>query len=230
LDLHTNGGMIHSTKKCEVPLFGQAWFNLKSITKIISMSEMVDKYHVTYDSQKEDTFVVHLPTKDIKFKHSINGLYFYKPTEIQQNDNVKMQLLSSLEDNKRFYSSQQFEHAKKACNLYHALGHPSIPDMREIIRMNMITNNPITTKDVDLAERIFGTDRGTIKGKTTRRKPIPVVEDMIDIPSELVQVQEDVILTLDGMTVNSLKILTTISKHLYYRTAHYMPSTTAESY
>ena len=53
---------------------------------------------------------------------------------------------------------------------------------------------------------------------------------MIDIPSELVQVQEDEILTLDGMTVNSPKFLTTIAKHLYYRTAHYMPSTTAESY
>jgi len=37
LDLHTNGGMICSTKKCEVPLFGQAWFNPKSITNIISM-------------------------------------------------------------------------------------------------------------------------------------------------------------------------------------------------
>jgi len=52
LDLHTNGGMIRSTKKCEVPLFGQAWFNPKSITNIISMSEMVDKHHVTYDSHK----------------------------------------------------------------------------------------------------------------------------------------------------------------------------------
>jgi len=30
LDLHTNGGMIRSTKKCEVPLFGQVWFNPKS--------------------------------------------------------------------------------------------------------------------------------------------------------------------------------------------------------
>ena len=53
---------------------------------------------------------------------------------------------------------------------------------------------------------------------------------MIEIPSELVQAQEDVIMTLDGMTVNSLKSLTTISKHLFYWTAHYMPSTTAESY
>ena len=34
---------------------------------------------------------------------------------------------------------------------------------------------------------------------------------MIEIPSELVQVVEDVILTLDGMTVNSLAFLTAIS-------------------
>jgi len=46
---------------------------------------------------------------------------------------------------------------------------------------------------------------------------------MIEIPSELVQVVEDVILTLDGMTVNSLAFLTAISKHLFYLTAYYMP-------
>ena len=81
-----------------------------------------------------------------------------------------------------------------------------------------------------MAESIFGPDIGTVKGKTTRRKPIPVVDDMIEIPSELVPVQEDVTLTLDGITVNSLTFLTTISKHLFYCTTHYMPSTMAESY
>jgi len=105
---------------------------------------MVDKHHVTYDSHKEDAFVVHLPTNNIKFKCSINGLYYYKPTEIQQYNNVKLQLLSSLEDNKKFYSAEQFEHAKKARNLYDALGHPTFPNMKAIIRMNMITNNLIT--------------------------------------------------------------------------------------
>jgi len=152
LDLHSNGGMIRSTKKCEVPLFGQAWFKPKSITNMISMSEIVDKYHVTFDSQKVDAFVVHLPAKDIEFIWSINGLYYYKPTEIQ-NANVKLQLLFSPEDNKKFYSTQQFDRAKKACNLYHAVGHPSIPDMTAIIRMNMKTNNLIITKDIDIAER-----------------------------------------------------------------------------
>ena len=62
----------------------------------------------------------------------------------------------------------------------------------------------------------------TIKGKTTSRKPIPVVDDMIVIPSEIVGV--------NGMSVNSLKFLTTILKHLFYWTTHYMSSTTAESY
>ena len=90
----------------------------------------------------------------MKFKCSINGLYYYKPAEIQ-NDNLKMQLLSLLENNKKFYSAQQFEHAKKARNIKHALGHPSIPDMKAIIRMIMITNNPITTKDIDLTEKDF---------------------------------------------------------------------------
>jgi len=120
-------------------------------------------------------------------------LYYYKPAETE-NDNVKLQLLSSLEDNQNFYIAQQFEYAKKAHNLYHALSHPSIPNMKAIIRMNMITINPIKTKDIDLVERIFGPDIHTIKGKTSRSKPIPVVDNIINISSESVQVQEDVIL------------------------------------
>ena len=35
---------------------------------------------------------------------------------------------------------------------------------------------------------------------------------------------------LDGLSVNSLKFLTTITRHLYYRLAHYVNTRTAESY
>jgi NAD-dependent DNA ligase len=112
-------------------------------------------------------------------------LYYYKPAEIQ-NDSVKLQY-SSLECNKKVYSAELFERAKKARNLFHALGHPSIPYMRAITWMNMIINNLITTKDIDLAEMIFGLDIRTIKGKTTRGKPIPVVDDIIDLSYELLQ-------------------------------------------
>jgi hypothetical protein len=38
--------------------------------------------------------------------------------------------------------------------------------------MNLVANNPITTKDIVLEERIFGPDINAIKGRTTRTSPI----------------------------------------------------------
>jgi hypothetical protein len=63
---------------------------------------------------------------------------------------------------------------------------------------------------VDLAEHIFGPDVGTVKGKMTRRKPLPIIDEHIEIPEELISVQEDITLAIDGITINSLKFLSTI--------------------
>lgn len=78
-----------------------------------------------------------------------------------------------------------------------------------------------------MAEKIFGKDIATIKGKTTRRKPLPVSPSYVDIPKELVIKQKHTTLAIDDMTVNSLVFLTTISLNLYYRTAHYLPHANA---
>jgi hypothetical protein len=96
--------------------------------------------------------------------------------------------------------------------------------------MNLIRDNPVTTKDVDLAAHIFGPDVGTVKGKTTRRKPLPIIDEHIKIPEELISVQEDITLAIDGNTINSLKFLSIISRNIYYRTVHYMPTTEAKNY
>ena len=103
--------------------------------------------------------------------------------------------------------------------MYHAIGTPSITDFKAIIRMNAIGNNPVTTKDIELAERIFGPDIGQLKGKSTRRTPIPVVKDEIEIPCELIRSQQDVTLCIDAMCVNGLWFLTTISHNIYFCTA-----------
>ena len=138
--------------------------------------------------------------------------------------------MNTVEENKTFYTERQVAQAKKAREFYHSMGCPSIPDLMAILRMNLVKNNPVTVEDVKLAEKIFGPDISTLKGKTTRRKPLPVVEDHIAIPRELVQAQQHVTLDVDGLTVNSLKFFTTISKNLYYRTAHYAPRNTMEVY
>jgi hypothetical protein len=98
------------------------------------------------------------------------------------------------------------------------------------IRMNLIWNNVVTTEDVNLAVKVFGADIGSVKDKTTRSCPKPVMSNIIEIPDELLEVQKDVTLSMDGMTVNSLKFLTTISHEIFYRTSQYVSSPVASEY
>jgi hypothetical protein len=143
---------------------------------------------------------------------------------------VEHQLLNSVEENKSFYTERQFEQAKMARDLYHAMGTPSISDFKAMLWMNVIGNNPVTTEDIKIADKIFGPDIGALKGKTTRRKPAPVVNDQIEIPSELIAAQREVTLCIDGMEVSGLVFSTTDSKNLYYRTAQLVPRKTPEAY
>ena len=51
-----------------------------------------------------------------------------------------------------------------------------------------------------------------------------------EIPDELIRSQQDVTLCIDALKVNGLWFLTTISRNIYYRTAHYLAHQTADIY
>ena len=99
---------------------------------------------------------------------------------------------------------------------------PTLSDFVAVLQMNLIKNNPILLSDIKLAKNIYRPNVGSIKGKTTQRKPLPVMEDLIDILIEFKQQQHKIILAVDGMVVNGLKFLTTISLKLFYHTAQYI--------
>jgi hypothetical protein len=193
---------------------------------------MLKRYRITCDSKIEDAFLVHMPEREVKFKPLANGLYSLNPKKETQHQTseAKFQLVNTLKENKNFYTLRQFERAKVARDLFHSLGCPSLMNLKGAIQMNLIRDNPVTTNDVDLAEQIFGPDIGTVKGKTTRRKPLPINNQHIHIPDELISVHADITLAIDGLTINSLKFLSTILRNIYYRTVHYMPITEAKNY
>jgi hypothetical protein len=117
----------------------------------------------------------------------------------------------------KFYSERQITRATKARNLYHALGAPSLRDFKIAIQGNFIRNCPVKIADINLAEKIFGSDIGTFKGKSTRRTPLPIAPDYVDIPQELILAQREVTLYIDGMFVNNIPFLSSISEALKYR-------------
>ena len=79
-----------------------------------------------------------------------------------------------------------------AKQLLHKLGYPLVVDLKAIIKMNMIWDNPVTKPDVKLMECLFGPDIPTMKGKTTRRHPHQLVSNVVSIPHELHDAQCDV--------------------------------------
>ena len=91
--------------------------------------------------------------------------------------------------------------------------------MKAIIWMNAIKNNPVTTEGINIAEKIFGPDVATLM---TCHAAVPVIEDCIKITRELITAQYSVTLCLNGMKVNDISFLTTISKNLMYQTARYI--------
>jgi hypothetical protein len=107
---------------------------------------------------------------------------------------------------------------------------PSVQDLKAVIRMNCIKNNLVTIADVNLAEKIFGPDIGSLKGKSTRKKLVHVAPDYVEIPRLLMDAQYSVTLCIAGMFVNGLPFLKTISRNIMYRTASSLPNKKPKSY
>ena len=55
-----------------------------------------------------------------------------------------------------------------AKQLLHALGYSLGVNLKPIMEINVMWDNPITKYDVKLMEHLFGPDIPTVKGKTTR--------------------------------------------------------------
>jgi hypothetical protein len=197
------------------------------MTSIQSMSQFKKTMRITYNVTKQ-TFWVHVtPTKSIPFIKTTWGVYAFNPYTA---NSTEYQFMTTVQENKAFFTERQFQQAKKARVLYNALGSPSVKDFKAILQLNFIKNNPVRLEDIKIAESIFGPNIGSLRGKTTRRKLSPVVSDYIKIPPELIQAQQDVVLCMDTMYINGMSFLTTILQHIMYRTTEWVPNKTAKAY
>ena len=100
MHLMTNGGILVTTHKANLPQWGEVWFNELAITNIISYAKMADCYRITYDSGKEDAFIVHLSNdKAVWFTRLGNNLYVFK-----LSIKTQVQLLNTVEENKTSFT------------------------------------------------------------------------------------------------------------------------------
>jgi hypothetical protein len=55
----------------------------------------------------------------------------------------------------------------------------------------------VTSEDVNIAEKIFGGDIGALKGKSTRNRPKPVKDNLVEKPPELLEKHQDLTYCMD---------------------------------
>ena len=205
---------------------------------------MTTKFKVTMDSSKEKSFCVHLPDKIVVFKQMKNDLYVMDTLDpksfiTKENYNSKrVQFagvnrntdLSEVKDSLQYISERQKNRSKMARKAFQDLGISTIDDFKAMLCMNLIRNAKIATEYINFAQKAFVPDVASIKGKTTRSLPLLVRSNVIEIPPELLKINEDIVLSIDVLSVNSLKFLTTVSHNVFHRTGHYISDAYAQNY
>jgi hypothetical protein len=112
------------------------------------------------------------------------------------------------------FTKRQVASADLACNLQAGLAYPSVKDLKWIVQANLLKDSPVTAQDVDVALKIWGPSVALLKGKTVRRKPPLVLEDIVEVPKELWQLHKRVTLTIDIFFVNSAPYFATLSQRI----------------
>lgn len=75
---------------------------------IFSFNNMAQRHRITYDSGKEDAFIVRKDGKQIKFKVSKNGLYYFKPNYKLKNKTPNCN--SNCKQNDSDYHYEGYDH------------------------------------------------------------------------------------------------------------------------
>jgi hypothetical protein len=125
------------------------WYDKTAIANIFGLSELKKRHRVTYDSEKEDAFIVHMNNNTIKFK----GLYTYKVSDKYLKK--QSHLINKVKENRVGYTQRQFEQAKRAQELYHIAGTLLIESFKTLIKMSAIKKCPVTTEDLNNLKRFL---------------------------------------------------------------------------
>ena len=125
-------------------------------------------------------------------------------------------MVESVEENKEGFTQREVNQAKRARELYTMCIKPTVRNLKHLISGNFVKNCPVTVEDVTIAEKIFGPDIATLKGKSVRRRPPTIRQDNVEVPEEILRLDEDIILYIDNMFINGLPFLLTHDNQIKY--------------
>ena len=200
----------------------QVWYNKKAITNILSLSNMIKQYQVTYDSN-DQMFVVHCDSEgkpDMEFWMHKSGLHYFNPRDSE------FAFVNTVSENKAGFTKRQIKDMEVTRSLYSKLNYPSWKDFKWIIWSNQIKDCPVTVKHIDTALKIWGKNVVALKGKTTQTKPDPVARDFVKVPVELLKLHKEVYITANLFFVNKILFFLMLSCKICFMAINHLADRT----
>jgi hypothetical protein len=100
--------------------------------------------------------------------------------------------------------------AKEARQAHGLIGNPSKKDFKGMVSNHLIPNCPVIYANITNAQKIFGPDLASIRGKTVQWTPEPVVADYVAVPHTVIEQNRIVTMAVDVFFVDGTAFLITM--------------------
>ena len=225
----TNGGSKQYNSIGDFTLFPmKIYVNEDSLAIILLMKEVCALPGVTVAMDSAVDAGIYVRVNDettFKFKQCANGLYYcdmVSPEDHMVKHAVKEEvtsytLLTTVQDNKKYFTKKEIEGANRARDLQQLIGWPSTATYKTCITNNLIHNTKVNVDDINRAETIYGPALPLLQGKMTRVRPefagkIPTVT----LPLQIAQNHKHVQIHIDFFYVNKMHFLHTKSEKINF--------------
>ncbi len=249
IKIYCNAGVVKTNK---LGSFGRmkVWYIPNRIANIFSMHELEKLYRIMYDSW-EGYYVVHTPRGDVRFYKDEQGLPYIDLDKSKEEAATMLiqlgmgqqvmlaqsaaggtkhkMLAKTVQANYEGYTKKDVIKAQEARRVQAMMGNPSKKDSKGVVSNHIISNCPVTHTDITNAHAIFGPDLPSVRGKTVRRTPTPVVTDYVEVPRSLVELNKMVTLAADVFFVDGTAFLITMLRRIKFMTAEHVPMRSAKS-
>ena len=206
------GGKIETDQVGILPFVGLVSYSPQSIANVLALGEVENKYQIDYVQGKSFTVIVNDNVR-LTFWKRHNGLYVcnmkFVADMISKGDS-QLVMVHTVREREAIYTKREVEEAKLARKFMREMGYSSVTDLVELVKSGM-ANPPVSVAAIYRANRIYGPDVASLKGKMKAESSKIVKIDPEHIPREVIVEQT---LHVDVMFIYSTPYLIAVSSPL----------------
>jgi hypothetical protein len=188
------GGSLRVTQVGDVRHFGKVFHHPEATANVLSFASIAKMYQVDYDRVRDIFAVAVTPTQIFEFK-ARGGLYICNMACLRTDAMINVQTVA---ENEAQFTQREVIEAQRARRLSKLLGYPSTKDTAKMLSNGSLLNCPITVQDVHRANKIYGPDVASLKGKTKTTKSAEAVVQYVPKPMVTEQVLHTDIMFVEG--------------------------------